>query len=520
LAFGINADGSDIIGVKRSADSDPVWFFVKDLVDVVWPRDWDGLLYTTGTPNHANKVYYQSIGETSPVELLSRGQPADHISLRRLHLGEVSIHVSDGATQLTLTLMKVGVQDTPKLETLLPAHKDCLERVESDSGTFSVFSTARTEAGEAFTCAKNQWPCWPEQASVKPPSGWIWLYAARAGQGWLSIERKEDLTRLRYAGSGRESSYNCPDTTCTITPLPVPSETWWFKVTSPIRPVEYWEFLPKESRISVRSKPCETCALLQSKLQFAKSADGTKIPVSVAWNRTKFVPDSPTLLRVYGAYGAEERFELDKYSRLLMDRGTRLAAAHVRGGGYYGQGWHAAASGVRRTNGIQDVLAVAETLSGTNRTPIILIAKSAGALVALGALRAKPELFAGLILENPFVSVAASLARGDATALRESHEWGALDKADESEAIRSFDPAQNKLPPGSPPILLKVALNDQNVPSSDTLLWIQNERKANPQLEVFLQTSETADHSGEAHEGDFARDQALNQAFVEYLGQR
>jgi oligopeptidase B len=64
----------------------------------------------------------------------------------------------------------------------------------------------------------------------------------------------------------------------------------------------------------------------------------------------------------YGFYGLKENVGFDSFKLLLMQLGWVVAVAHVRGGGWLGRSWHAAAMGEKKEVAVGDFLAVAQHL--------------------------------------------------------------------------------------------------------------------------------------------------------------
>jgi oligopeptidase B len=88
-------------------------------------------------------------------------------------------------------------------------------------------------------------------------------------------------------------------------------------------------------------------SLYCSALEWVPSADGTLVPLSLAWREDRVKKDgsNPALLQAYGAYGSRQWPSFDPADVSLMDRGVVLAVAHVRGGGEMGARWHVEVGG-------------------------------------------------------------------------------------------------------------------------------------------------------------------------------
>src|SRR5262249_61253539 len=73
--------------------------------------------------------------------------------------------------------------------------------------------------------------------------------------------------------------------------------------------------------------------------EFATSADGTKVPLSIVKRKNaKLDGNNPTLLTGYGGFGISVKPRFRAAGRALLGPGGGLARAHPRGGGGDGEG--------------------------------------------------------------------------------------------------------------------------------------------------------------------------------------
>jgi prolyl oligopeptidase len=134
---------------------------------------------------------------------------------------------------------------------------------------------------------------------------------------------------------------------------------------------------------------------------YAPGHDGTKIPVTLVYRKTTMLTaENPTLLVGYGSYGIPVNPMFDPSRLAWLERGGILAFAHVRGGGEYGEEWHAAGRGAKKINTILDFISCAEFLvkyGFTNPKRLAIQGTSAGGIPSGGALVRRPELFAAVV---------------------------------------------------------------------------------------------------------------------------
>jgi prolyl oligopeptidase len=198
----------------------------------------------------------------------------------------------------------------------------------------------------------------------------------------------------------------------------------------------------------------------------AKSADGTMVPLSIVHKRGMPMDGSnPTWLEGYGAYG----ITIDPVFRpswlAFLERGGVYAAAHVRGGGEYGEDWHNGGRMLTKQHTIDDFLACAQFLIENKYTSPAKLAgegTSAGGVTIGGAITQRPELFA------------AALDRvGDSDSLRSElmpsgpaniPEFGTVKDPDGFKALYAMDAYQHVKPDTAyPAVLLTTGVNDPRV---------------------------------------------------------
>ena len=143
---------------------------------------------------------------------------------------------------------------------------------------------------------------------------------------------------------------------------------------------------------------------------FARSADGTKVPISLVYNKDKFKNNgtNPLLLYGYGAYGASSDPYFSSSRLSLLDRGFVFAIAHVRGGRENGEKWYEDGKLLNKKNTFKDFIACSEhliTKKYTSSDKLIIEGASAGGLLVGAVLNMRPELFRSAILEVPFLDV-------------------------------------------------------------------------------------------------------------------
>ena len=112
----------------------------------------------------------------------------------------------------------------------------------------------------------------------------------------------------------------------------------------------------------------------------------------------------------------------------LLDRGFIQAIAHVRGGREKGDRWYAEGRLLNKRNTFTDFIAVTETLIAqgyADPQAVFAQGSSAGGLLMGAIANLRPDLYAGIVAEVPFVDVITTMSDPSVplTTL-EYQEWG------------------------------------------------------------------------------------------------
>lgn len=249
----------------------------------------------------------------------------------------------------------------------------------------------------------------------------------------------------------------------------------------------------------------------RSERLWARSADGTQIPISIVRHRdTPLDGSSPCLLYGYGSYGLclEPAFSSNRIS--LLERGFVYAIAHVRGGGELGEHWKQAGKLMRKPNSFADFSACAQALIDTRYTsPTRLAAMggSAGGLLIGAIVNSRPDLFRATVAEVPFVDILNTMEDPSLPlTVIEYDEWGNPSEPQYYTAIRNYAPYENVCPQRYPDILVTAGWHDTRVQYWEPAKWVARLRDRATGGLFLLKTDMEVGHSG-AH----GRYQALHE---------
>jgi oligopeptidase B len=253
---------------------------------------------------------------------------------------------------------------------------------------------------------------------------------------------------------------------------------------------------------------------------WALAADGARVPIDVV-RRTDTVLDgtAPGVLYGYGAYEASlpPWFSVARLS--LLDRGYVWALAHPRGGGELGRNWYLDGKLLAKPNTFGDMIACAEHLVATGVVDtgrLAIRGGSAGGLLVAACMTKRPDLFASVVAEVPFVDVVSTMS--DPTlplTVTEWEEWGDPRSEPYASCMLGYSPYDNTVPGEYPAVYATAGLNDPRVSVHEPAKWIARLRDVSTgDAPIVLRTELGAGHGGPTGRYDAWRDEARTIAFI------
>ncbi|HUR28678.1 MAG TPA: prolyl oligopeptidase family serine peptidase, partial [Planctomycetota bacterium] len=199
---------------------------------------------------------------------------------------------------------------------------------------------------------------------------------------------------------------------------------------------------------------------------FYTSKDKTRVPMFLTHKKGLAKNGkNPTLLYGYGGFNQSMTPGFNPARIAWMERGGIFAVANLRGGGEYGEEWHAAGTKLHKQNVFDDFIAAAEWLIAekyTSTPKLAIQGGSNGGLLVGAAITQRPELFGAAL---PAVGVMDMLRFHKFTI---GHAWtsdyGSSDDPEEFKALRAYSPYHN-LRAGTcyPPTMVTTADHDDRV---------------------------------------------------------
>jgi oligopeptidase B len=91
---------------------------------------------------------------------------------------------------------------------------------------------------------------------------------------------------------------------------------------------------------------------------WATANDGTKIPISLVYQKGLKLNSAPILLYGYGSYGITIPDVFNPIRMSLIDRGFVYAVAHIRGSKYMGESWYENGKVLKKVNTFTDFIKI------------------------------------------------------------------------------------------------------------------------------------------------------------------
>jgi len=258
----------------------------------------------------------------------------------------------------------------------------------------------------------------------------------------------------------------------------------------------------------------------QSERVFATASDGTKIPMSMVYRKgVKMDGSAPLLLYGYGSYGISIPPTFSSTRLSLLDRGVIFVIGHIRGGGELGEEWRQAGRMMNKMNTFTDFIACAETLiknKYTSKDRLVIQGGSAGGLLMGAVSNLRPDLFKAVVSQVPFVDVLNTMLDASLPLTTSEYiEWGNPNEKAAFDYMKTYSPYDNVVKKDYPATLVKVSLNDSQVPYWEgTKLVAKLRTMKTDHNPLLLKVNFGAGHGGASGRYDALRESAFDYAFM------
>ena len=221
-----------------------------------------------------------------------------------------------------------------------------------------------------------------------------------------------------------------------------------------------------EPKVWERPKVPVDPSIVEVKQEFYTSKDGTRVSMFIVHPKgMKLDGNNPTILSGYGGFGIAMSPGFRSGYFPWFEAGGVLAIPNLRGGGEYGERWHAAGMLERKQNVFDDFIAAAEWLIQNKYTrpeKLAISGGSNGGLLVGAAAVQRPELFGAVVCDVPLLDM---IRYQDFLMARYwVPEYGSSEDPKQFEYLLKYSPYQNVKPGVKyPAMLLTAGENDKRV---------------------------------------------------------
>jgi prolyl oligopeptidase len=210
----------------------------------------------------------------------------------------------------------------------------------------------------------------------------------------------------RFNGAGKELPGPRQQPVSTVSSLtPLDDDDVLFATTSYVEPRTVHAFRPGEvlatTVLPLTSPPPVDLSDITVERKFAKSKDGTQVPVNILYRKgTKLDGKSPCLVTGYGGYALSMEPRYSPVWRVPFDHGFVIAIANLRGGSEFGEEWHKAGMLTRKQNVFDDFAAVLQFMIDEHYTSperLAIQGGSNGGLLMGAILTQHPHLMKAVV---------------------------------------------------------------------------------------------------------------------------
>ncbi|MRW91970.1 prolyl oligopeptidase family serine peptidase [Duganella sp. FT80W] len=467
LAYSTAASGSDwneikVRDIDTGKDVDDHIKWVK-FSQTAWLHDASGFFYSRydepkeatklADVNYFQKLYFHKLGTPQSADVLVYERP-DHkdwgFSAEVTEDGHfLVIHASQGTENKNRVFYKDLSKKDSKVIGLLEDFDAAYDFIGNDGPVF-LFRTERNAPRGRIVSIDTRKPGVLSWHQIVPESSNTLVSASLVNNQLLvdylsdahSLVKVYDLKGkplhdIELPGLGTAGGFSGKRSD---------SETF-YSYTSFTTPSTIYRYDLKANKSSVYRQPKVDFdpAAFETRQEFYTSRDGTKVPMFIVSKKgLKLDGRNPTYLYGYGGFNISLTPTFSVANLAWLEMGGVYVMANLRGGGEYGESWHAAGTKLQKQNVFDDFIGAAEWLIAhkvTSPAKLSIGGGSNGGLLVGATMTQRPDLFAAAI---PQVGVLDMLRFHKFTiGWAWTSDYGSSDNADEFKALVKYSPLHN-----------------------------------------------------------------------------
>ena len=506
--------------------------------DIVWTRDCSAFYYVRLDAQHRpSSVHRHRLGADvrEDTEIYAVPDGGRFVSLSRLQSGcfaAISVHDHDTSEALLIDLYDCEARPMP-VAPREPAMRYEVSHHPDFGGVPALIILTNAGDAEDFKIA------WTPLAAasrahwrdVVPHRPGVFILSFAVFRDWLiRLERQDGLPRIvvRRIGSEDEHTIAFDEEAYALDLLEgfeFETDTLRFSYSSMTTPSQVWDYdVAARTRVLRKRQEIPSghdCAAYATRRVLAPASDGAAIPVSLLYRKTTPLDGTaPMLIYGYGAYGFSMPAAFNTNRLSLVDRGFVFAIAHVRGGTEKGWRWYREGKLAAKQNTFSDFIAATEYLVGCQFAApdkVVARGRSAGGLLIGAVANQRPDLYAAVIAEVPFVDVLNTML-DDTLPLTppEWVEWGnPITDPGAFATMRAYSPYDNVRAQDYPAMLVLAGLTDPRVTYWEPAKWVARLRsRKTDRNAIVLRINLDAGHAGAPGRFDQLKEVALGYAFA------
>ncbi|MDQ2908762.1 MAG: S9 family peptidase [Candidatus Eremiobacteraeota bacterium] len=541
-AYDVSDDGSLLVYALDTTGYRQYTLNVKDLrsgailpdriervTSVVWASDSATLLLTTEDPvsKRHDKFWRYALGSHVPELLFEETDERYDIGCERTNDGRFVLLSSYSKARTEIRALRADAPDG-ELVTLAVRSDDHRYSAEHHGGLFYIV-TNRGAIDNRIAVAPDDAP---------QEENWREIVPERDGVHVERIDMFERYAVVRERSGGFENIEILDLDTHALRPVELEDRVhalgsepnpefnagvYRYAYTSLVTPKTVYELdLETGSRTILKATevPHYSPEQYATELRHATARDGTPIPISLIYRKgTPRDGTASLLLYAYGSYGISIDPAFSATRLVLLDRGFTFAIAHVRGGGEMGEHWRTAGHLQHKLTTFSDFIDCAQYLIDerfTSPPRLAIQGGSAGGLLVGAVVNMRPDLFGAAVAQVPFVDVANTMLDASLPLTTSEYlEWGDPNVPADYEYMLRYSPYDNVRPQRYPAMLVKVSVNDSQVPYWEGAKFVARLRAlATSSKPLLLVTNFGAGHGGASGRYDYLREVAQTDAFV------